>query len=355
MKPTVKAMLALACALALGCGDDSKIELPVEDDSSPVIGDDADASSRVASCDGAPKGTPCGAANRHEHCIFDACVENACGDGVPAYGEACDDGDELDGDGCSSRCKLEVAPGCGNGVLEPGEQCDDGNTTGGDDCERDCKLPASGGGTGGTSEGTGGTSEGTGGMSEGTGGMSAGTGGMSAGTGGTSGGTGGSDGDDEDAGTSDGGTAGNSECEACREANCHAYYSGSMDAVSGCFDSGSTGATARAAWTGEVFTPAQVQSCVDAIACAEMKHCGHDSGRPAAACYCGALYANNGDCAAATMGAPNGACKAEFEAATEETAPMNVMTAMSSADVPAGWAYFLLECETNFCAEVCSP
>ena len=61
--------------------------------------------------------------------------------------EACDDGNNLDGDGCSADCKT-VEPGyrcsavsgkceklpCGNGVHDPGEQCDDGNFSDGDGC-----------------------------------------------------------------------------------------------------------------------------------------------------------------------------------------------------------------------------
>src|SRR5688572_6009579 len=36
----------------------------------------------------------------------------ACGDGVLQLGEACDDGNSVDGDGCTANCTLE-APGPG--------------------------------------------------------------------------------------------------------------------------------------------------------------------------------------------------------------------------------------------------
>ena len=41
-------------------------------------------------------------------------------------GEACDDGNTLSGDGCSSLCVMEVSV-CGNGTQEFDETCDDGN------------------------------------------------------------------------------------------------------------------------------------------------------------------------------------------------------------------------------------
>ena len=53
--------------------------------------------------------------------------------------EECDDGNMLDGDGCSSSCLYEF---CGDGVLqEPlGETCDDANTTPLDGCDSVCQL-----------------------------------------------------------------------------------------------------------------------------------------------------------------------------------------------------------------------
>ncbi len=67
----------------------------------------------------------------------------ACGDGVVDAGEACDDGNLLDGDGCSERCSVEVAnPVCGNGTRESNEACDDGNQTAGDGCSPTCTREA---------------------------------------------------------------------------------------------------------------------------------------------------------------------------------------------------------------------
>lgn len=63
-----------------------------------------------------------------------------CGDGiVDRPVEQCDDGNQVAGDGCSSRCLVEVVGTCGNGVVEAPEQCDDGNTASGDGCSANCR------------------------------------------------------------------------------------------------------------------------------------------------------------------------------------------------------------------------
>ncbi|MBQ9394201.1 MAG: DUF4215 domain-containing protein [Proteobacteria bacterium] len=88
-------------------------------------------------------------------------VAGPCGDGIQNLGEACDDGNTNNGDGCSSECKVElnceckdfgqpcecsgkVEPNpenkCGNGVRESGEECDDGNLQNGDGCPVDCSY-----------------------------------------------------------------------------------------------------------------------------------------------------------------------------------------------------------------------
>lgn len=77
-----------------------------------------------------------------------------CGDGVLGEGEACDDGNTDDGDGCAADCsRVEddfvcVRPGedcvrvvtCGNGRIEGSETCDDRNTTPGDGCDERCQI-----------------------------------------------------------------------------------------------------------------------------------------------------------------------------------------------------------------------
>lgn len=67
-------------------------------------------------------------------------IEATCGNGFRETGEACDDGNTVDGDGCSARCRVEVPPACGDGRRDAGEECDDGNTRAGDGCGADCLL-----------------------------------------------------------------------------------------------------------------------------------------------------------------------------------------------------------------------
>jgi cysteine-rich repeat protein len=89
------------------------------------------------------------------------CHRATCGDGlVENFVEQCDDGNASSGDGCSADCVNEMcddngcrAPLCGNGVIEPTwtpghfmagwvlpEPCDDGNTIDGDGCSGACTI-----------------------------------------------------------------------------------------------------------------------------------------------------------------------------------------------------------------------
>jgi cysteine-rich repeat protein len=64
-----------------------------------------------------------------------------CGNGLLDVGEPCEDAKRFDGDGCTGRCALELgwrcltpgalcgAAACGDGVIAGGEVCDDGNAT----------------------------------------------------------------------------------------------------------------------------------------------------------------------------------------------------------------------------------
>ena len=75
---------------------------------------------------------------------------STCGDFAVESGEACDDGNTANGDGCNATCDVE--PGfncltaqisvcssiCGDGMVVGSETCDDGNQTGGDGCSSSC-------------------------------------------------------------------------------------------------------------------------------------------------------------------------------------------------------------------------
>jgi cysteine-rich repeat protein len=78
-------------------------------------------------------------------CIDGTCLAIApdpvCSDGVVDAAEGCDDGNLVDGDGCSARCQPEDPESlCGNGAIDPEEACDDGNTSAGDGCGSYCQL-----------------------------------------------------------------------------------------------------------------------------------------------------------------------------------------------------------------------
>jgi cysteine-rich repeat protein len=77
------------------------------------------------------------------------CRPARCGDHTIDTGEACDDGDNVPGDGCSADCRSDET--CGNGIVDPlahpvGEECDDGNPSNADACHNDCKVPRCGDG-----------------------------------------------------------------------------------------------------------------------------------------------------------------------------------------------------------------
>lgn len=108
-----------------------------------------------------------------DHSGDDSLCATECGDGIVAGDEACDDGNTDSGDGCSDTCVVEAGftceeetatspsvctededetpgeePVCGNGKIEAPEACDDGNTVDGDGCSATCTIEAGYGCTG---------------------------------------------------------------------------------------------------------------------------------------------------------------------------------------------------------------
>ena len=79
-----------------------------------------------------------------------------CGDGLTQDDEACDDGNRLDGDGCSGNCLViengytcdiagspcQLVELCGDSRVVGNERCDDGNTDAGDGCASNCQVEA---------------------------------------------------------------------------------------------------------------------------------------------------------------------------------------------------------------------
>jgi cysteine-rich repeat protein len=68
---------------------------------------------------------------------IDAGGPGKCGNGVVDVGEACDDGNATNGDGCENDCTVTPTV-CGDGTVSGAEECDDGNTVGGDGCSPTC-------------------------------------------------------------------------------------------------------------------------------------------------------------------------------------------------------------------------
>lgn len=129
-------LMALCCVLC-ACVDPARLDVPRQDSGMPPIPPE----DVIAACDQAVDGTPCGAATEDKHCVFGACSDNVCGDGVPAFGEQCDDGNDIDSDSCNTRCVVTVASErCGNGHTDDGEECDDGNRNSDDGCSNACEA-----------------------------------------------------------------------------------------------------------------------------------------------------------------------------------------------------------------------
>jgi cysteine-rich repeat protein len=76
------------------------------------------------------------------------CVINRCGDNKintnGTHHEDCDDGDQIDTNGCTNACKVAA---CGDGILGLTEECDDHNVMNGDGCSSSCKKEFCGDGT----------------------------------------------------------------------------------------------------------------------------------------------------------------------------------------------------------------
>lgn len=146
----------LACTGSVG---------PALRDSCTVLGDDADCNGEPnsgcqcvagqgnARCSGNANASRCNAqgvcvacqanadcslvSGGRAFCVAGSCVAARCGDGVVSGAEACDDGNTINTDTCTTTCQR---PSCGDGFVQPssGETCDDRNTVSGDGCSKGC-------------------------------------------------------------------------------------------------------------------------------------------------------------------------------------------------------------------------
>lgn len=97
-----------------GSGSIDNIVFTPDDD--PVCGD-GEVNAPGETCD--PPGEPAGEPNEcRDDCTF-------CGDGVLDFGEQCDDGNNIDGDGCSAFCDIEMmGEGCTPGYWRQDQHYD---------------------------------------------------------------------------------------------------------------------------------------------------------------------------------------------------------------------------------------
>ena len=127
-----------ACTLVDVCEDGACVgsTAPNCEDSNPCTDDSCDADS---GCVHTYNTSPCDDSNACTQ--VDTCVNGAC---VGADPLTCDDLDDCTSDSCqpASGCVYApISPCCGNGVTEPPEQCDDGNDVDGDGCSNACLAP----------------------------------------------------------------------------------------------------------------------------------------------------------------------------------------------------------------------
>lgn len=114
---------------------------------SPRCGDGATNPPYETCDDGSANGT-------YGHCNRNcSALGPRCGDGIVQQdqGETCDDGNSIDGDGCSSTCQIESGftcsvqglacqriPVCGDGFISSGEVCDEGSAPASGGCTDNC-------------------------------------------------------------------------------------------------------------------------------------------------------------------------------------------------------------------------
>ncbi|MBA3547746.1 MAG: DUF4215 domain-containing protein [Nannocystis sp.] len=130
------------------CGNGVIEILETCDDGNDIDTDDCTPDCELATCgDGVVhagvEACDLGAANSNTGACKLDCVAQICGDGFVGPGEACDDGNIDDADGCTTLCKLAS---CGDGAEQVGEACDDGNQDNGDACLNSCVVASCGDG-----------------------------------------------------------------------------------------------------------------------------------------------------------------------------------------------------------------
>lgn len=95
---------------------------------------------QLDACTGKPQFDPCTLKNvETARCYDGVCLEASCGNLRTDYGEQCDDGNSVTGDGCAADCLSNET--CGNSEFDvsSNETCDDGNLIDHDGCSSTCR------------------------------------------------------------------------------------------------------------------------------------------------------------------------------------------------------------------------
>ncbi len=261
-----------------------------------------------------------------------ACRTAVCGDGIAGPSEECDDGNGVDADACSNTC-LTVA--CGNGRVDPGEACDGGAACSATTCQL---LGCGDGIVSGSEQCDDGNSVSTDACGScqsarcGDGAVQAGVEACDDGN------TVAGDGCENDctATPSVGGDNANqiAACRTCRSTEC-TNFNGALDLIAGCFESAD---------------PAFNQECIDLMNCAYTNDCGYNVAGMAE-CFCGTF--DQGACQ--TAGNQNGPCIPQVYAAARTNVLSEVIGNLGAVNLPVGMAFYLQQCDTDYCPTSCVP
>lgn len=155
-----------ACEPAGACGNGTVDEAEGCDDGALIDGDGCNADCFLELGEPCTLNSQCASAACDTEFTGECVLGGVCGNGIVEPGEGCDDGDTDPRDGCDADCLRELAQECdqdnqcassvcdstetpdvceasnvcGNGRREAGEACDDGGNTGGDGCSANCRL-----------------------------------------------------------------------------------------------------------------------------------------------------------------------------------------------------------------------
>jgi len=116
--------------ICVGCYGEQIRHCPVVDCPKEMVCDNHDGCAfkeQIEQCAGQADGVACTYPGvTTGECKDELCLPSGCGNGIITSAEVCDDGNTINGDGCSADCRSLES--CGNAILDPaaGETCDCG-------------------------------------------------------------------------------------------------------------------------------------------------------------------------------------------------------------------------------------